>query len=97
MVLLKKIACKDLDSIYNAQVLLSNLNLDLDDDVFIVEYDKVDKRTCQIWEIYKISPTEPLIVNDVGTWSKNDGLNMTLLQKYERRRDLMVSACIYIT
>ena len=92
MMHLKKIACKDLDSIYNAQVLLSNLNLDLDDDVFIVEYDKVDKSTCRIWEIYKISPTEPLIVNDVGTWSKNYGLNMTSLQKYERRRNLMVNA-----
>ena len=94
---MKKITFIALESIHDVQVLFSNLNLDLDDDVFIVKFDKVDKSTCQIWEIYKISPTEPLIVNDVGTWSKNDGLNMTLLQKYERRRDLMVSACIYIT
>ena len=92
MVLLKKIVFTALESIHNAQTLLSNLNLDLDDDVFIVEFDKLDRSTCQIWEIYKISPAEPLIINNVGTWSKNDGLNMTSLQKYERRRNLMVTA-----
>ena len=80
-----------LDSIDDGQLLLNNLNLDLDDDIFIVKFDEVDEKICHIWEIYKINSNQPLIVNNLGTWSENDGFNMTSLQKYERRNDLMVT------
>ena len=49
-----------------------------------------DFMSADVWEIYKISMDQPIINYYLGTWSENDGLNMTTLEKYQRRSDLMV-------
>ena len=49
-----------------------------------------DFMSADVWEIYKISMDQPIINNYLGAWSENDGLNMTTLEKYQRRSDLMV-------
>jgi len=60
-----------------------------DDDIFVVKFDGKFTQA-EIWEIYKTSFSQPLIVNNLGTWSEMDGLNSTTLHKYERRKNLMV-------
>ena len=60
-----------------------------DDDIFVVKFDGKFTQA-EIWEIYKTSFSQPLIVNNLGTWSEMDGLNLTTLHKYERRKNLMV-------
>ena len=61
----------------------------LDDDIFVVKFD-ANFTQAEIWDIYKTSFSQPLIVNNLGTWSEMDGLNLTTLHKYERRKNLMV-------
>ena len=61
----------------------------LDDDIFVVKFD-ANFTQAEIWDIYKTSFSQPLIVNHLGTWSEKDGMNLTTLHKYERRRNLMV-------
>ena len=78
-----------LDSIENAEILFENFNLRINDDIFVVKFDE-DFMSADVWEIYKISMDQPLINNYLGSWSENDGLNMTTLEKYQRRSDLMV-------
>ena len=60
-----------------------------DDDIFVVKFDGKFTQA-EIWEIYKTSFSQPLLVNNLGTWSEMDGLNLTTLHKYERRKNLMV-------
>jgi hypothetical protein len=78
-----------LDSIENAEILFENFNLRINDDIFVVKFDE-DFMSADVWEIYKISMDQPIINNYLGAWSENDGLNMTTLEKYQRRSDLMV-------
>ena len=61
----------------------------LDDDIFVVKFD-ANFTQAEIWDIYKTSYSQPLIVNHLGTWSEKNGMNLTTLHKYERRSNLMV-------
>ena len=74
--------------------LLNDFNLRINDDIFIVKFDE-QNMYAEIWEIYKISMDQGLILNGLGTWTKKDGLNMTTEEKYQRRSDLMVSTRLY--
>ena len=49
-----------------------------------------NKDFVNIWEIYKLTPEKDLIVNNLGMWTKEKGLNLTALEKWQRRGDLSV-------
>ncbi len=42
----------------------------------------------ELQEVYKVTQQQPLRVNNVGSWSLNDGLQLTDVVKWERRKDL---------
>ena len=75
--------------------LLNDFNLRINDDIFIVKFDE-QNMYAEIWEIYKISMDQGLILNGLGTWTEKDGLNMTTEEKYQRRSDLMVCTKILL-
>ena len=85
-----------IDSIETAELLLDILNMDVDDDIFVVKFDEKTLEA-DIWEIYKLSFAQPLIKKYIGLWSETDGLNMTTLEKYQRRGDLMVNKYLVIS
>ena len=60
-----------------------------DDDIFVVRFDAKFTQA-EIWDIYKTSFGQALLVNHLGTWSEKDGMNLTTLHKYQRRSNLMV-------
>ena len=77
-----------LESIENVKSRLNNLPLDIDDDIFLFMFNNKD--FVNIWEIYKLTPKKDLIVNNLGMWTKEKGLNLTALEKWQRRGDLSV-------
>ena len=79
-----------LDSIETAELLLDVLNMDVDDDIFVAKFDEA-LLEADIWEIYKLSFAQTLTKKYLGSWSETEGLNMTTLEKYQRRVDLMVN------
>ena len=60
-----------------------------DDDIFVVRFDAKFTQA-EIWDIYKTTFSQPLLVNHLGTWSEKDGMNLTTLHKYQCRSNLMV-------
>ena len=71
----------------NALILgLECASLDLDDDVFVVQDFK--NATIKLWEIYKISNSSGIKVNEVGSWSVIDGLQVSNVHKWYRRKNL---------
>ena len=60
------------------------LNLDLDSEFFIAEKSTLD--TVTVKEVYSIG--NGLVVKNIGTWSKLDGLKILQPDKYERRSNL---------
>lgn len=67
--------------------LLQNLTLDIDDDIYLYHW-KDD--IYHVQEAYKLSPELDLIVKNFGNWSMQKGLEITHLNKWERRGDLTV-------
>ena len=77
-----------LGSIDNAELMLNNLPLDIDDDIFLFMFSKNDM--AKIWEVYKLVPEKDLVVRELGMWTRQIGLDMTTLEKWQRRGDLKV-------
>ena len=77
-----------LGSLDNAELMLSSLRLDLDDDILAFLFTKDDM--AYLWEIYKLSPEKYLMVKELGTWKRDKGFDLTSLDKWKRRGNLMV-------
>ena len=69
--------------------MLDTLPLDVDDDIFLFMF--IENNSARIWEMYKLAPEKDLIVKDFGDWTRETGLKITNLEKWQRRRDLSVS------
>ncbi len=77
-----------LESVEKAEMMLGKLRMDIDDDIFL--YLTGPNRLVQIWEMYKIKPDMDLIIRQLGTWTERIGMNMTSIDKWQRRGDLTV-------
>ena len=69
--------------------MLDNLPLDVDDDIFLFMF--IENESARIWEMYRLAPEKDLIIKDFGNWTKEIGLKLTNLEKWQRRGDLSVS------
>ena len=78
-----------LENIDNAELMLNSLQLDIDDDIFLYMF--VNEDLANIWEIYKLVPQQDLIVRQLGIWTRQMGMDMTTLEKWQRRGDLTVT------
>ena len=79
----------DLKTMKNAKLILDDLPLDIDDDIYAFKF--ANNSFIDIWEIYKLMPESDLIVKKYGTWKREIGLLSTPLSKWQRRKDLTVS------
>ena len=52
--------------------MLSTLNLDVDDDMFLFMF--IEKDFARIWEMYKLAPERDIIIKDFGSWVQEIGL-----------------------
>ena len=68
---------------------LKDLKLDLDDDLYLYNFDK-DLQTIQFHEFYEIHATVPRQLLSYGTWNENNGLLIPIDDKWLRRKDLKV-------
>ena len=73
---------------------LQNLQLDLDDDLFLYTTSMNHLTELSIWEFYEIHSSLPRKLNFYGNWNINDGLNISKEIKWNRRKNLEVSICI---
>ena len=78
-----------LKTMENAQWMLVNLSLDIDDDVYTFKFS--NDTFVDIWEIYKLVPNNNLIIKKLGIWKREMGLFSTKMSKWQRRKDLTVS------
>ena len=82
-------------NIVNASSMLNMMDalpLDVDDDMFLFMF--IEKDSSRIWEMYKLAPEKDVIIRDFGGWTKEIGLKLTHLEKWQRRGDLTVSILI---
>ena len=79
-------------NVANASSMLNTLPLDIDDDLFLFIF--IENDFARIWEMYKLAPEKDLIVKDFGSWTREIGLKLTNLEKWQRRGDLSVSILI---
>ena len=77
-----------LETISNAQLMLQGLLLDIDDDIFLFIF--IDSESAKIWETYRLAPETDIIIRDFGGWTREMGLTLTTLEKWQRRGDLSV-------
>ena len=70
------------------QALLQEIQVDLDDDLFVTYYD--NEEFLQIKELYKIRPEADfkLIILPYGNYTRETGLELDPYEKWARRRDL---------
>ena len=68
---------------------LKNLQLDLDDDLYMYNLD-IDLQMIQVYEFYEIHATVPRQLLSYGTWNESNGLLISSNDKWLRRRDLKV-------
>ena len=82
----------DLKSIDDSIGYLQNLKLDLDDDLFLLNYGTNDKQfsDVNIWEYYEIHSSLSRKVIFLGDWNSAYGLNITKVNKWTRRTNLEV-------
>ena len=82
-----------LQNVANASLMLSTLNLDVDDDMLLFMF--IEKDFARIWEMYKLAPEKELIIKDFGKWTRQIGLKLSNMEKSHRRGDLSVSILIF--
>ena len=75
-----------------ASSMLDKLSLDIDDDMFLFIF--IENDSARIWEMYKLAPEKDLIIKEFGGWTREIGLKLTNLEKWQRRGDLSVSILI---
>ena len=80
-------------NIDNASLMLNTLPLDVDEDIFLYMF--IENDTASIWEMYKLAPEKDVIIRDFGSWTKEIGLKLTKLEKWQRRGDLYVSILFF--
>ena len=84
-------------NIANASSMLNMLDalpLDVDDDMFLFMF--TEKDSSRIWEMYKLAPEKDVVIKDFGSWTRESGLKLTNLNKWQRRGDLTVSIQIFM-
>ena len=90
----------DLSSTHNIEetsYLLKNLQLDLDDNLYLFASDGNNGGSnIDIWEFYEIHPTRPKKLNYYGSWKSRNGLNIPNEDKWDRRRNLEVGLGIFV-
>ena len=74
---------------------LQNLQLDLDDNFFLYEYNNRLKKEISIMEYYEIHSSRPRKLKFYGKWNKLNGFFVTGEDKWNRRKNLEVSIAIY--
>ena len=79
--------------IENASSMLDKLSLDTDDDMFLFMF--IENDSARIWEMYKLAPEKDLIIKEFGGWTREIGLKLTNLEKWQRRGDLYVSIFMF--
>ena len=73
-----------MESVENATEALNSLDLDIDDDILL--FKKQENGDINIWEIYKKKPEKDAVVNELGIWSLDNGLQLTSKDKWTRRK-----------
>ena len=68
---------------------LKDLKLDLDDDLYLYNFDK-DLQMIRVHEFYEIHATVPRQLLSYGTWNESNGLLIPTSDKWLRRKDLKV-------
>ena len=68
---------------------LKNLKLDLDDDLYLYDYE--ESRDINIWEFYEIHATRPKKLNYYASWNDKNGLYVPNTEKWDRRKNLQVT------
>ena len=69
---------------------LQKLKLDLDDDLYLYNYDK-QKTEVKVMEFYEIHSSLKRKLINYASWNSINGLNVTSLEKWNRRKNLDVS------
>ena len=77
-----------LQTISNAQLMLNGLPLDIDDDIFLFMF--IDGDSAKVWETYRLAQEKDIVIKDFGRWTREMGLELTTLEKWQRRGDLSV-------
>jgi len=67
---------------------LNDMHLDVDDDLF---WFRKNRQQIDLWEVYKKAPTHNVTYLEYGTWHSESGLETSMVEKYNRRRDLTVN------
>ena len=80
----------DVSSLENLD-LFNSLPLDIDDDIIV--YDQSGLGT-KMWEVYKIDASYDIKRNDIGSYTKETGLEMNPIDKWKRRSDLTVNSLL---
>ena len=73
---------------------LQNLQLDLDDNLFLYEYNNTLKEEVSIMEYYEIHSSRPRKLRFYGKWSTLNGFYFIGEDKWNRRKNLEVSITI---
>ena len=68
---------------------LDNLNIDLDDDLYFYEQNS-EKKSVEMWEVYRIHQKIPVKILHYGNWSDEIGMQLENQFKWKRRNDLEV-------
>ena len=71
---------------------LQKLKLDLDDDLYLYNYDRQQK-VVNILEFYEIHSSVKRKLINYGSWNSINGLNVITIEKWNRRKNLEVSTC----
>ena len=74
---------------------LQNLQLDLDDNLFLYTYNNtLIMREVSIMEYYEIHSSHPRKLRFYGNWNTINGLKVTGEDKWNRRKNLEVCICL---
>ena len=68
---------------------LKDLKIDLDDDLFLMKYER-NKKSLQLFEFYEIHPTVPRQILPYETWAYEYDFTLPEHGKWYRRRNLQV-------
>ena len=68
---------------------LHDLDIDLDDDLYFYEQNS-EKKSVQMWEVYRIHQGFPVKILQYGNWSDENGMQLENQFKWKRRNNLEV-------